>query len=119
MATNPIPAGTRNRTFNVCTEVDLKLGRLVTVQGAPSKSAFVRDLVLDAIEEAERRGLELARDARQLLMPWAVCLVAATGFACVAARALVGESELRRPQIARRVKTGRRDDAPMFEGEEC
>jgi hypothetical protein len=119
MATNPIPAGTRNRTFNVRTEVDLKLGRLVTVNGARSKSEFVRDLVLDAIDEAERRGLELARDARQLLMPWAICLVAGVGFACVTARALAGESELRRPQIARRVKTGRREGWLVFEGEEC
>jgi predicted DNA-binding protein len=106
MATNPLPVGTRNFPVNMPEEMRLKLGRLATMRDRAG-GALVRDLIADAIEQAEQRGVELARDVRQLLMPWALCFVAAAGIGCAVLRAVIGENELRRPQAVRTVRTVR------------
>lgn len=104
MATNPIPAGTVNFPVNMPEEQRRKLGRLATIEGARSVGAYVREMVAERISEAESHGVALARDVHQMLMPWALCLVVAGGFASVLVTAAMGENELRRPAQVRTVR---------------
>jgi predicted DNA-binding protein len=104
MATNPLPVGTVNFPVNMPEEQRRKLGRLATIEGARSVGAYVREIVAERIAEAEAHGAELARDVRQMLMPWVICLVASLGFASVLVSAAVGQNELRRPAMVRTVR---------------
>lgn len=106
MPTHPIPTGTVNFAVNIPEPLRAKLGRLATMKGASSTGAFVRILVTEAIVDAEKRGLELVREANQILMPWAFCPFIAFGMGAVAGAALIGENEPRRPGI-QRVASGR------------
>lgn len=117
MPTNPLPAGTVNFPVNMRGELRRKLGRLAVALGKPSGAALVRELIEGAVLEAERRGIELARDARQALLPWALCLVVFFGFFAVGIGALTGMSDPRRPVCQRVVRSMRTARGSRREGE--
>lgn len=100
MPTRPLPHGTVNGTINAPRELWLQFGRLASIEGR-SISDLGRELIACRVADAKARGLELARDTRQLVLPLAACFVFAAGLLAVAVAACLGDAELRRPTPSR------------------
>jgi hypothetical protein len=113
MPGHAIGAGTRNLSANVPERLHRAVGRLAVMRGHRSMGEFVRAVLEREVAQVQARGVELMRDARQTLMPWALCLVVACGFAATAIAAALGDTELRRARISRplsvRVAAARRE----------
>lgn len=101
MPTRPIGPGTRNLSINAPAAMAQALGRLATLEGYRSVGELARELFAARLDAARARGLELARDARQMVLPLALCFTLVAGFACTIAAAIVGAADERRPAIVR------------------
>lgn len=109
MPTRPLPPNTCNGTVNLHVDAWRAFRRLAYMH-SESAGARLRRLIAADLASARARGLELVRDARQMILPLAMLLVAACGLLAVGVASITGHNELRRPRIIRRV--ARRRDHP-------
>lgn len=108
MSTHALPRGTCNFPVNMPVEFRRELGRMATIEHAPSVGAWVREVIEERIAQAKARGVEVLRDARQLVLPLGCVLVIGIGLGCLAAAMLAGDQDA----IARAARRGgrRRDE---------
>lgn len=112
MSTHAIPRGTCNFPVNMPREMRREVGRLATIEGAPSVGAWVRDVLRDRLAAAHAHGVEVVRDARQMLLPLGCVLMIGLGLGCVMVASVAGDNE---PRNGRRVRGRRRDEMVMVD----
>lgn len=112
MPTRPIGPGTRNLSINAPVVMAQALGRLAVVEGYRSVGELAREMFAQRIAQARARGLEIARDARQLMLPLSLCFVVAAGIAAVAVASICSDDFQARRLVRRR---RRRDDEIYIE----
>lgn len=107
MPTRPLPPGTCNGSVNLPVPEWQQFSRLAFMSGE-SAGARLRRLIRGDLSAAKARGLQLVKDARQMVMPFAAGVIVFFGFAATAWTAVCGAQELRRPaplRVAATVRT--------------
>jgi hypothetical protein len=102
MPTRPIGPGTRNLSINAPDAMAQAIGRIAWAEGYRSVGELARELFAQRITQARARGLELARDARQLVLPLAMCFIAVVGLVAVALAAVCSDDFQARRMVRRR-----------------
>ncbi|MEO0796630.1 MAG: hypothetical protein AAFX93_15785 [Verrucomicrobiota bacterium] len=109
MPTNPLGAGTRNRTTNLPKPLDSVVSRLA-FESDMSVSAYLRQL---AKEAAEQGRIIVNEDKRQLALGISCALLLGIGFGSTISISVMGQNEPRAAQVQR--TKGRRRDESIFD----
>ena len=94
MATRPLPAGTRNGSVNAAIDTWADFGRVAAMRNT-TMSELLRGYMEHEIRTMRIRTGEIIRDARQMVLPFALCLVVAVGVAAGVVAAALGQNEIR------------------------